>query len=173
MALWRLYYHVVWATKERQPLIDPHYEADLHSYIIGKADALKCITHVINGTDNHLHLVASVPPTVAIAEFVKNIKGSSAHYVNHALSPASKNFGWQAGYGVFSLGRKQLDQAVVYVQNQKVHHAQGSTIQAFEQEANADDAPEQWRLSAGSQHPPVNQFAGSQQKSSQEDYQNV
>jgi putative transposase len=144
MALWRLYYHFVWATKERQPLIDPNQENDLYNYIIGKADALKCIIHAINGTADHIHLIASVPPTLAIAEFVKNIKGSSAHYVNHALSPASRNFGWQAGYGVFSLGRKQLEQAVTYVLNQKSHHAQGTLISTLEEVTNDDDAPERW-----------------------------
>ncbi len=151
MALWRLYYHFVWATKEREPLIEPSQEVDLHNYIIGKADALKCITHVINGTADHIHLIASIPPTLAIAEFVKNIKGSSAHYVNHTLSPISRNFGWQAGYGVFSLGRKQLEQAVAYVDNQKSHHAQGTLISTLEEITNDDDAPERW-----SSHPPGN-----------------
>ncbi|MEX0269383.1 IS200/IS605 family transposase [Leptolyngbyaceae cyanobacterium UHCC 1019] len=144
MALWRLYYHFVWATKEREPLIDSRQEAGLYNYIIGKADALKCITHAINGTADHLHLIASIPPTLAIAEFVKNIKGSSSHYANHTLSPASKNFCWQAGYGVFSLGRKQLEQAVAYVDNQKLHHDQGTLISALEEVTNADDAPERW-----------------------------
>ncbi len=144
MALWRLYYHFVWATKEREPLIISSQEVDLHNYIIGKADSLKCIAHAINGTADHIHLIASVPPTLAIAEFVKNIKGSSAHYVNHTLSSTSKNFGWQAGYGVFSLGRKQLEQAVTYVQNQKSHHAQGTLISTLEEVMNDDDAPERW-----------------------------
>ncbi len=144
MALWRLYYHFVWATKERESLIDLSQEVELHNYIIGKADSLKCITHAINGTADHIHFIASVPPTLAIAEFVKNIKGSSAHYVNHALSPASKSFGWQPGYGVFSLGRKQLEQAVTYVQNQKLHHAQGTFISALEEITNDDDSPERW-----------------------------
>lgn len=144
MALWRLYYHFVWATKECELLIAPSQEVALHNYIIGKADALNCITHAINGTADHIHLIVSVPPTLAIAEFVKNIKGSSSHYVNHTLSPVSRNFGWQAGYGVFSLGRKQLEQAVTYVHNQKSHHAQGTLISTLEEVTDDDDAPERW-----------------------------
>jgi putative transposase len=154
MALWRLYYHFVWATKAREPLISETREPTLHHYIIGKADALKCIVHAINGTANHIHLVTSIPPTLSIAEFVKNIKGSSAHYVNHNLSDIPEFFGWQAGYGVFSLGRKQLDQAIEYVQNQKIHHAQGTTIISLEQATNDDDGPARY-------HPPGNQFPGS------------
>lgn len=87
-------------------------------------------------------MIASIPPTLLLSEFVKNIKGSSAHYINHSLLAETKPFNWQAGYGVFSLGRKQLEQAVVYVQNQKFHHAQGTTILSLEQETNSDDAPE-------------------------------
>jgi putative transposase len=144
MALWRLYYHFVWATKERNPTITSEWEMNLHHYIVGKADSLRCIVHTINGTQDHIHVIASVPPTLSIADFVKNIKGSSAHYVNHVLSPASKNFSWQAGYGVFSLGRKQLEQAVAYVQNQKIHHREGTVIQPLEQESEQDDMPERW-----------------------------
>jgi putative transposase len=144
VALWRLYYHFVWATKERKPLISVDWEIKLHQYMIGKADALKCIVHAINGTEDHVHIIASIPPTLSIADFVKNIKGSSSHYVNHALLNSNKNFAWQAGYGVFSLGSKQLDQAVAYVQNQKTHHAEGSIIQSLEQETNDDDMPKRW-----------------------------
>jgi putative transposase len=154
MALWRLYYHFVWATKEREPLIMPEQETALYHYIIGKADSLNCIVHAINGTSDHVHLITSIPPTLAIADFIKTIKGSSAHYVNHHLSGTSKKFGWQAGYGVFSLGRKQLDQVTKYVQNQKTHHAQGKIISVLEQETNEDDAPERY-------HPLGNQFPGS------------
>jgi REP element-mobilizing transposase RayT len=155
MALWRLYYHFVWATKNREPLIDSEREPKLYHYIIGKADAIKCITHAIDGTENHIHLIASVPQTLSISKFVKNIKGSSAHYLNH-LKTDTESFGWQAGYGVFSLGRKQLDQAIAYVQNQKIHHAEGTIISALEQEMNDDDAPEQWFSPVGSRYPPGN-----------------
>ena len=101
MALWRLYYHLVWATKERQPLINPEREAELYAYIIGKLDALSCIVHAIGGVEDHIHLVVSIPPTLSIADFVKNIKGSSAYHMNQALSASSNKFGWQEGYGVF------------------------------------------------------------------------
>ncbi|RDH47132.1 IS200/IS605 family transposase, partial [Mastigocladus laminosus WC112] len=49
MALWRLYYHLVWTTKERQPLITTNLETQLYGYIIGKADQLGSIIHAIGG----------------------------------------------------------------------------------------------------------------------------
>ena len=126
MALWRVFYHFVWSTKERKPLIKLNIEPQLYHYIIGKADALNCITHAINGTKNHIHLVVSIPPTLAISDFVKKIKGSSSHYLNNVLSLKENKFAWQAGYGVFSLGQTQLEQAIAYVVDQKQHHSKGT-----------------------------------------------
>ncbi|MGB3642579.1 MAG: IS200/IS605 family transposase [Rivularia sp. (in: cyanobacteria)] len=126
MSLWRLYYHIVWATKQRQNLIKPEHEIEIYDYIIGKSSALNSIIHGIGGTENHIHLIASIPPTLAISEFVKKIKGSSSRYINQDLNPNSIKFSWQEGYGIFSLGSKQLNQALAYVKNQKQHHAQGT-----------------------------------------------
>ena len=143
MAMWRLYYHLVWATKERQPLIHPQRETELYNYIIGKADTLNCIVHAIGGTENHIHLIVSIPPTQSIAELVKNIKGSSSHYLNQILQNPNR-FGWQEGYGVFSLGQTQLEQAVTYVINQKQHHLQNTVNSHLEQITDRDDRPTRW-----------------------------
>lgn len=139
MVLWRLYYHLVWATKERQPLITPDKEPNLYSYIIGKADNLGSIIHAIGGIEDHIHLIVSIPPRLSISEFVKNIKGSSAHHLNHGLTNPDSPFCWQRGYGVFSLGGKQLAQAVDYVLNQKLHHQQGTTIASLERDSDEQD----------------------------------
>lgn len=133
MALWRLYYHIVWATKGRHPLIDPAVESDLYGYIRGKAHALGCIVHAVGGMEDHIHLVVSIPPKLSIADFVQKIKGSSAHHLNQL--PGYPKFGWQRGYGVFSLGGKQLPDAVGYVENQKNHHCHHTTIPALEKYA--------------------------------------
>jgi putative transposase len=127
MSLWQIYYHLVWTTKNRQPLITPTRETQLYHYIIGKADALNCKIHAIDGIEDHIHLVVTIPPTLAVAEFVKKIKGSSSHHLNHSPNTSSQKFAWQEGYGVFSLGYKQLQDVVIYVQNQKSHHSQQTT----------------------------------------------
>ncbi|MGK7922965.1 MAG: IS200/IS605 family transposase [Trichodesmium sp.] len=94
--------------------------------MIGKADALNCIIHGINSTENHIHLVVSIPPTLAIYDFVKKIKGSSSHYLNDVLSLKENKFAWQRGYGVFSLEQKQLEGAIAYVDNQKKLNSKGT-----------------------------------------------
>ena len=146
MALWRLYYHLVWATKNRQPLIDNQREARLYPYIVSKADAVNCIIHALNGTPDHIHLIVSIPPKIAVAEFVKRIKGSSSHYLNQTF-PAPPQFAWQEGYGVFSLGSKQLDTAIAYVENQKVHHQKSTTISMLEITDHNNDPPQKYKRS--------------------------
>jgi putative transposase len=132
MALWRTYYHLIWSTSARQPLITPEIEQELYSYIIGKSDALGCIVHAVNGVTDHIHIVVSIPPKISISDYVKQIKGSSAYHMNHIPSASQLAFAWQSGYGVFTLGSKQLEIAKAYVENQKIHHQQGTTIKLLE-----------------------------------------
>lgn len=92
----------------------------------------------IGGVDDHIHLIVSIPPNIAVAEFIKRIKGSSSHYLNNGLGYAIEPFSWQGGYGVFSVSNNQLDKAIEYVKNQKVHHQNGTTFAALENWSTVD-----------------------------------
>ena len=144
MALWRLFYHLVWSTKDRQPMITQEIEQKLYGYIIGKAHALECITHAIGGIEDHIHIVASIPPKLSIAAYVQKIKGSSSHRVNHGMPGIASKLYWQRGYGVFSLGEKHLGRVVAYVLNQKEHHQKQQLITVLERENEEDDCPAPW-----------------------------
>ncbi len=147
MALWRLYYHLVWSTQNRHPLITADVEAELHGYIVGKAHSLGCLVHAIGGVEDHLHPVASIPPKLSISQFVQKVKGSSAHHLNTTITREGAIFKWQRGYGIFSLGSSQLAGTVQYVYQQKVHHHEGTLVGALEQEQD-DDGPNLWRRGA-------------------------
>jgi putative transposase len=144
MPLWRLYYHLVWATAERLPLIAQQVEPSLYGYILGKADALGSIVHAVGGIEDHMHLIASIPPRLSISDFVKGIKGSSAHHLNHGGASLEQVFAWQRGYGVFSLGSKQVDDAIAYVTHQREHHRQGQVNALLESYSEEDDGPAPW-----------------------------
>ncbi len=131
MTYWRLFYHVVWATKDREPLIRPDLEQDLWRVIVGKTTAQGAAVHAVGGTEDHVHVVASVPPRLALSEFVAQLKGSSSHFVNHKLA-SSDPFGWQAEYGILSFDGKQLDRMVRYVRDQRQHHLERTTIPILE-----------------------------------------
>lgn len=131
MSYWRLFYHIVWATKERLPLIDPAWEADLHGYIWGKATALECIVHAVGGMPEHVHVVLSIPPKLAVATIVGKIKGASSHHISEQFV-LDGMFAWQNEYGVFSFSENALAKIVAYVNNQKKHHRENSVNNKLE-----------------------------------------
>jgi putative transposase len=126
MTVWHTYYHLVWATYNRQPLINDCLEAVLYQYFHGKTKSLEAPLYAIGGVADHIHLIIAIPPKYAIAKFVGQLKGGSSHQINQTFP--DQKFGWQKEYGVFSLGRKQLERAVAYVEHQKQHHADRATL---------------------------------------------
>ncbi len=119
MPFWKLYYHLIWTTKDRQPIIDPMLEKQLYPYLVDKAANIGCHVDAINGMEDHVHIELSIPPKYSIAKIVQLLKGASSHeFIGLA---------WQRGYGIFSLGEKQRHFAIEYVKKQKEHHRQKTT----------------------------------------------
>jgi putative transposase len=113
------------------PLIDSAIEPELYRVIAAKAQDLGGFVHAIGGIEDHAHLAVSIPPKIAPAKFIGDVKGNSSHYVNHIIKPDFE-FHWQAEYGVLSFGEKNLSGVVGYIHNQKQHHADGTLIAAME-----------------------------------------
>ena len=130
MPCWRLFYHAVWGTKNRLALIDPAWEKDLHGYIWGKATALECLPHAIGGMHDHIHVAISIPPKLAVATLIGQLKGASSHHVNKTYTDGS--FLWQAEYGVFTFSQNSFPRVVHYINNQKKHHADDTLNMALE-----------------------------------------
>ena len=131
MPYWKLYYHFIWGTKNRLPLIDSTLEPELYRVIVAKAQKLEGFVHAIGGVEDHIHLAVSVPPKIAPAKFIGDVKGNSSHYVNRVIKPDFE-FYWQDEYGVLSFGERNLASMVRYIHNQKQHHAEGTLIAALE-----------------------------------------
>jgi putative transposase len=127
MTFWKHSYHIVWGTKERQPWLLPTIEPNLYAYLASKAGEVDTFLHAINGTEDHIHIIAAIPPKHSVAWVVKTLKGSSAHFINHVLRPPGFHFVWQRGYGSLTLGERQRPAAIEYVTRQKEHHRQGTT----------------------------------------------
>jgi putative transposase len=114
MSFWRLYYHLGWATKDREPMIQAEIEDRLYAYLVRKAAELGVYAYAINGCPDHVHLIVAIPPKHAVADVVKGLKGPSSHYLNQSAGLAYE-FAWQRGYGALSLGEGQRPKAVAYV----------------------------------------------------------
>lgn len=138
MPYWQLYYHLIWATKGRVPLILDSFAAQLHRRIAEKASQLGATVHAVGGIEDHVHLVVSLPPTGAISEFIRQVKGSSSYFINHSYD-LPEIFNWQPHYGAISLARKQLDNVVEYAKKQREHHTQRTTIALLERISKNSD----------------------------------
>lgn len=84
----------------------------------------------MGGIEDHLHIAAAIPPSIAVSDFVRQLKGSSSHFVNNKLS---LEFKWQNEFGVVSFGQKNLAMVVNYVKSQRQHHSDNSSIAYLEQ----------------------------------------
>ena len=128
----QMFVHVVWHTKESRRLIVPAMEGDLYGIIRRRAlEPGGVFVHAIGGTEWHVHLVARIPPTLTVSEWIGRIKGGSSHDIN-ATDRWRKSLEWQSGYGVETFGMKDLPWVVEYVKNQKEHHRTGKVYDRLE-----------------------------------------
>jgi putative transposase len=95
--------------------------------------------HEIGGTATHVHLVATIAPTILISDLVGQLTGACSHEVNRQIGHRDKTLQWQSGYGVVSFGSHNLKWVCAYVRNQRRHHAAGTVFQRLERIAPPDD----------------------------------
>jgi putative transposase len=137
MPYWQLFYHIVWATKNREPLLTPEAEPIIYGYLRNKALGLEANVYALNGYLDHVHIVTSIPPKIAVSKFVGQIKAVASVKYNQSRSGAAP-FYWQEEFGAFSFDRKRLPNVVAYVENQKIHHANNNLIPILERDIMDD-----------------------------------
>lgn len=134
MPYWQLFYHIIWSTKNREPILIPEIEPIIHDLLRTKAIGLGATVFAVNGWIDHVHMVAAVPPKIALATFIGQIKGVAATKFNKSGHPRGPLF-WQAEYAVFSFDHKRLPNFIQYVEQQKTHHSSGSVIPVLERDS--------------------------------------
>jgi putative transposase len=120
------YYHLVWATKGRLACITPDIERIIISTIKRKSAAMRSPVYAINGTEDHIHVAVSIYTSLSVAEWAKNVKGVSSHEVNLNYPELEPRFHWQSGYSVHTFGAKVHPVVIGYIENQKLHHKNGT-----------------------------------------------
>ena len=130
-AYYRLVYHFVWGTKNKLPLITPTVEARLFPYIGTKCKELGYFLHAINGSEDHVHLLISLTPSILVKDVAKTLKGSSSHYINKETDLGEILY-WQDGYGVITIRGVEIPKLVKYIKNQKEHHRNGDLLASLE-----------------------------------------
>ncbi len=125
--------HLTWHTKESLPLLTEQLEPLVHRCVRQKIiNTPGAFCHEIGGTETHVHVAVTVPPTLLISDFVGQLKGASSHEVNEQLDRRGIVLQWQVGYGVVSFGTGDLDWVKEYIRNQREHHANGRIYERLE-----------------------------------------
>ena len=128
MSFTNLLYHIVYATKERAPLISKFWRDDLHAYLGGAVRGMNGIALEVGGVADHVHLLAKIPPTISLSDFMSKLKSSSSGW---SKQRSNRPFGWQNHYAAFSVSESQVSGVRDYIQNQEEHHRGSSFEEEF------------------------------------------
>ena len=131
MTYWRLHYHIIWSTFDREPSITTEHEKIFYGVLYAKAKELNLKIHAAGNVEDHVHIALSIPPSLSIADCIRHLKGASAYAINH-INGSDGKFKWQEGYGALSIGERSLTRVVAYVVKQKEHHSENKMIAVLE-----------------------------------------
>jgi len=117
--------HFVFSTKNREKIISDEIRDRLWPYMGGIAKQHKMIALAAGGTDDHAHILLSIPATVSLAKAIQLIKGGSSKWINDEFQTNGK-FSWQEGYAAFSVSPGKVQRTISYILNQQEHHRKNS-----------------------------------------------
>jgi putative transposase len=125
-----LHYHVVFSTKNRQPFLLDAVRQHLFAYLggIARENGMKALE--VGGVTDHVHLLLSIPASLAVSKAVQFIKGGSSHSLKETF-PNMNDFAWQDGYAAFTVGQSQLDDVRAYIRSQPEHHRAKTFVEEY------------------------------------------
>jgi REP element-mobilizing transposase RayT len=120
--------HLIFSTKQRQPLIEPDIRSDLFAYLGGIVRELRGTALIVNGTCDHVHLLVRIRPAQSVAEVARIVKANSSGWLR---KKGHREFAWQSGYGVFSVSESSIPAVTKYIATQEEHHRKRSFQEEF------------------------------------------
>ena len=136
----QLYVHLVWATWDRLPLIQPAFRQVIYGCIQDQLRKHRCEVIAIGGMEDHVHVLTRFPTTVAISDVVKHSKGASSNLMTQTVAPG-EFFKWQGYYGAFTLAKRHAPIVRDYILRQEEHHPRGSLNAELERVSESRSTP--------------------------------
>ena len=115
-----LHYHIVFGTKNREPLIMPAWRPRLHEYMRGTIRGLGGVPEGIGGTADHVHLLVGLKATHCLADVLRELKKASSLWIHEEIK--MPGFAWQEGYAAFTVSATARQAVLRYIANQEEHH---------------------------------------------------
>ena len=126
MSYVRLLYHIIFRPRCSEPVISAEHEEMLYRYIWGFAREKGAVLYRIGGMPDHIHLFVQLPATMAVADFVRDMKIASSGYMKEHRKEFPLFDGWAKAYCSLSYSESEKDSVVNYIRNQKAHHSRVS-----------------------------------------------
>ncbi len=123
--------HIVFHIKPRTTFFQESDLPRVHQYIGGVVNRLGGQSIIVGGVHDHVHLLAAIPSSISLADFVKEVKRSSSYWIK-GLGPHYSQFKWQRGYGAFSVGQSMIPTITSYINKQAEHHRKYTAMQEYE-----------------------------------------
>jgi REP element-mobilizing transposase RayT len=120
-SLSKLFVHIIFHIKYTSVKIRQEDKKDLYAYMGAIIKDNQSIPILINGVDDHVHILCVMSKNIALSKLVEEIKGNSSRWIK-TFNPYYKNFAWQGGYGGFSVSPSLHDKTKRYIENQEEHH---------------------------------------------------
>ena len=121
----KILYHLVFRTKGGQATLNQEHSGELYAYILGSIKNKDCFPYRINGVENHLHILSDLHPSIALQDFMRDLKTSSSIWLKQSGKfPDFK--GWSVGYAALTYAWKDKDMICNYIKNQQLHHQKES-----------------------------------------------
>src|SRR5579864_1598637 len=115
-----LHYHLIFATKNREPFIVPEWRPRLHEYLGGTIAGLGGFPQGIGGVADHVHLLVGLRATHCLADLMRELKKNASIWIHEQIGLPT--FAWQEGYAAFTVSPPARPAVQKYIANQEVHH---------------------------------------------------
>jgi putative transposase len=125
-----LLYHIIFSTKDRKPIIIEDYQVRLYDYIGGIIRGTGRISLGVDGSEDHVHVLAKLRPDRALSDVLRDLKSNATGWM-HDVFPSLRDFSWQRGYGAFTVSYSNVADVRDYLARQKEHHQRVSFRDEF------------------------------------------
>ena len=126
----KLYLHIVFHVKCTRIPMRVEDLSMVFKYIGGIINNIGGCPLAIGGISNHIHILAAMPKTMSVADFVRFIKANSSKWIK-SLDEYYEPFAWQEGYGAFTVSSSAVKTIAKYIENQAKHHNEESVIDEY------------------------------------------
>jgi REP element-mobilizing transposase RayT len=113
-----LYYHIIFATKNRAPLITAAWRERMHEFLGGIVNGKDAQSLCVGGVDDHVHLLVRLTANHRLADFMRELKKVSSTWAGERIP----GFAWQEGYAALTVSASAVEEVRTYIRNQEQHH---------------------------------------------------